>query len=68
MMGATSKVASSKVALSNVRMEEEAPAEEEKKDSVLPGMAALSKHTPAAMLRPLGWAALAGHIGQPGWG
>jgi hypothetical protein len=36
MIGATSKVASSKVALSNVRMEEEAPAEE-KKDSVLPG-------------------------------
>tara|TARA_B100000768_G_C11080672_1_gene290659 strand:- start:319 stop:441 length:123 start_codon:yes stop_codon:yes gene_type:complete len=36
MIGATSKLASSKVALSNVRMEEEAPAEE-KKDSVLPG-------------------------------
>ena len=34
-MGATSRVASSKVALSNVRMEEEEAPAEEKKDSVL---------------------------------
>ena len=33
-MGATSRVASSKVALSNVRMEEEEAPAEEKKDSV----------------------------------
>lgn len=51
-MGATSRVASSKVALSNVRMEEEEAPAEEKKESVLDSAPATSKLCPAVPSTP----------------